>query len=56
VEESLRTIRLRRAGQVAFVWPAGQPEDLGYGRARLIVRPVGIDEDKRSASDVFDLN
>jgi len=56
VEESLRTIRLRRAGQVAFVWSAGQPDDLGYGRARLIVRPVGIDEDKRSAGDVLDLN
>ena len=56
VEESLRTIRLRRAGQVAFVWPAGQPDDLGYGRARLIVRPVGIHEDKGSANDVLDLN
>jgi hypothetical protein len=56
VEESLCTIRLRRAGQVASVWPAGQTDDLGYGRARLIVRPVGIDEDKRSAGDVLDLN
>jgi hypothetical protein len=40
----------------ALVWPAGQPDDLGYGRGRLIVRPVGIHEDKGSANDVLDLN
>jgi len=39
-----------------LVGPHSQPQDLGYSRVRLIVRPVGIDEDKGLTSDVLDLN
>jgi hypothetical protein len=52
----LVSLRLRRLGQVALVGPDSQPQDLGYSRVRLIVRPVGIDEDKGLTSDVLDLN
>jgi hypothetical protein len=53
---ALVAVRLRGFDQAAFIGPAGQPQDLGYSRARLVVGPVGIDEDKGLAGDVLDLN
>src|SRR6266851_469295 len=52
---TLRT-GLGRRGQAVVVRGAGQAQDLGYRRARLIVRPVGVDEDKGLAGDVLDLD